>query len=178
MNPCKRANPILARDKRTYIMPTNIPCATHLSTWRFKVVPAPGHPFPRKSSPPRPLRSIPHRRPGAAAASTPGNPGRHPRHGSPGSPAPAGPASATSITSSAAATGCCWCGRRTKAAGSRCPFCAWALPTKGATQASEPCSRQSADPLAAAQTHPRSVRPGVGAGGVRRDSVNGKSPSE
>ncbi len=38
--------------------------------------------------------------------------------------------------------------------------------------------RQSADPLAAAQTHPRNVRPGVGAGGVRGDSIYGKSPSE
>ncbi len=37
--------------------------------------------------------------------------------------------------------------------------------------------RQSGDLLAAAQTHPRSVRPGAGTGGVRRDSVNGKSPS-
>jgi hypothetical protein len=37
--------------------------------------------------------------------------------------------------------------------------------------------RQSCDPLAAAQTHPRSVRPGVGTGGVSGDSVNGKSSS-
>jgi hypothetical protein len=37
--------------------------------------------------------------------------------------------------------------------------------------------RQSCDPLAPAQTHPRSVRPGVGTGGVRGDSVNGKSSS-
>ena len=127
-----------------------------------------GTPFPRKSSPPRPLPATAHRRPGAAAASTPGNPDRHPRHGSPGSPAPAGPASATSTTSSAAARGCCWCGRRTKAAGSRCRSCASASPITCATKASEPCSRQSGDSLAAAETHPRGVRPGGGGGGLRR----------
>ena len=93
-------------------------------------------PCPRKSSPPWHLPATAHRRPGAAAASTPGNPDRHPRHGSPGSPAPAGPASATSITSSAAARVCCWCGRRTKA-GSRCRSCASASPITCATKASD-----------------------------------------
>ncbi len=38
--------------------------------------------------------------------------------------------------------------------------------------------QQSCDPLAAAQTHPRSVRPGGGTGGMRGESVNGKSSSE